>query len=161
MIVSVKFAVTMKMKNSVIGLLAVSGLLFAAACKKKGSDDGNIDISGKTNQQVFMMQPWKVGSWIDSTSTGKDDALDPMMKDDKFTFNSTTQYIHDRFSTRASGEAATENEPWSMTSANASTVTLMGATYTILGKTSTAITLSRTYMIGPDEHKETLTFGKY
>jgi hypothetical protein len=151
------------MKTKLLLIAAGIGIIAAGACKKKSTDNnGNIDISGKTNQQVFMMQPWKIGSWTDSTATsGKVDALDPLLKDDKFTFNTTTTYFQERGANRASGEPATSTEPWSMVSANASEVTLMGGTYSIIGKSSTFISLSRTFMIGPETHKELLTFGKY
>jgi hypothetical protein len=142
-------------------LLAAAGMLLTvAACKKKTTtDDGNISIAGKTKQEVFMMQKWKLGSWVDSNSTGKSDGLDNCTKVHSYEFKSTTSYILDRH-TCPNGDPQTETFSWSMASPNASEVTLWG-TYTIVKQTATAITLQREITMLGYPTLETVTLGKY
>jgi hypothetical protein len=155
----------MKSKYYLLALGLV--LLGAAACKKKTTNNnttgGNIDITGKSKQEVFMMQKWKVGAWVDSSELfPNQDVLDQCQKDDSYSFFSTSAYTLDRGTCKNSGELQTENLAWSMPSANSTSVTIWGLTFTIVSQTSTTITIQRTYTDGGGyPTKETVTFGKY
>lgn len=150
-------------------LLAVGLMLVVAGCKKKTTDNnnnntgGNIDITGKTKQEIFMMQKWKVASWIDSSELYPNvDVLDDCQKDDSYNFNGTTTYVLDRGSCKVSGEPQTETMIWGMASANASSVTIWTWSFTIVKQTSTSMVLTRIYTDGGGyPTKSTLTFGKY
>lgn len=150
--------ITMRMK---LFLLATATMLLTiAACKKKTTtDDGNTSIDGKSKQEIFMMQKWKLGSWIDSNSTGVTDGMDNCIKVHSYEFKSTTSYILDRH-TCTNGDPQTETFSWSMSSANASEVTLWGK-YNIIKQTAQAITLQRNIIMLGYPTVETVTFGKY
>lgn len=145
-------------------LLAAAGvLLTVAACKKKTTtDDQNQSIDGKTKQEVFMMQKWKIGSWTDSNSnTGKVDAMDDCIRVHSYNFNTTTNYVLDRH-TCTNGDPQTETLGWSMSSPNATQVTFSGwGTYTIVKQTAQAITLQREIVLLGYNTLEVVTFGKY
>ena len=48
--------------------LLMAGIAMLAACKKDGKDsDGTPSITGKSKQQVFMMQKWFLTNFRDSS----------------------------------------------------------------------------------------------
>lgn len=85
-----------EMKKTIF-LLSVSLLVFAAACSKKDSDpDKNYpDIAGKSVRQILMMQDWRFSAWSDSAENDVKwtDEMDPCMKDDVYSFYSTSKYL--------------------------------------------------------------------
>lgn len=147
-------------------IAAALGILGVAACKKSSTSSntsgGNIDISGKTKQEVFMMQKWKIGSWTDSNSNlGLQDLLDACEKDDSYTFSTTTSYLLDRGACKNSSDKQTETFPWSMPSSNSTSVTFFTYNFTIVNQTSTTITLTRQYNSLGYDTKQTVVLGKY
>lgn len=154
------------MKPKHLFFAAASLLLVYSACKKKTTDDpNNPTIDGKNNQQIFMMQPWKIGSWTDSSDGNTDDVLSSeiTLKDDKYTFNSTNKYNLNRGANRLSGDLESEDLNWSMASATGDKVNIpdLGGEFTITGKTNTSISLQRDFMLGAYLHRYKLVFGKY
>ncbi len=151
------------MKAKYILWMLAGTLLTIAACKKTTTttDDGTPDVSGKTKQQVFMMQKWKVGTWTDSnTSIGIEDYNDACTKDDNYSFTSSTQYLLDRGAC-TNGDPQTETFSWSMPTATSSTVNIFGSDYTIISQTNSAIVLNRTHLLQGYSTKEILIFGKF
>lgn len=107
-------------------MIAAAGLVLAAACDKKTDDPAKPDITGKTNRQIFQMQPWHFNYWSDSAEndTKWDDQMDACMKDDVFNFYSNTKYKVTENGNKC--YPADYDADWSMTSDNATTVTLLG-----------------------------------
>ena len=81
------------MKKTIF-LLSVSLLVFAVACTKKSDNPTYPDISGKTVKQILMMQDWHFNAWADSAENDIKwiDQMDACMKDDVYSFFSTTRY---------------------------------------------------------------------
>ncbi len=133
-----------------------------AACKKDGkTSDGTPSIEGKTKQQVFQMQKWFLTNFRDSSMASDVDYVEPCSQDDTYEFKSTTLYTQDRVGTVCSaGEPATENYPWSMVTANASTVTIFSQTYTIESMSGDKIVLSREFPATGGYGKQTVVFAR-
>ncbi len=136
-------------------LLTAGGLLLAVACNKKEDDPAKPDIAGKTNRQIFMMQPWHFNYWADSAEndTKWDDQMDPCMKDDIFTFNSNTKYNVKEGSVKCYPNDYDAN--WSMTSDNATVVTLIGFDWEIKSKANEQLVLWR-IQNGSEQHFQKL-----
>lgn len=151
------------MKNYLL-TIGLAGLILVSACKKETTStttDSTPSITGKTNQQIFMMQKWFLKSWRDSTLTADSDAVEACMKDDTYEFKTTTLYILDRKGTYCSqGEPATENYSWSMPSATSTSVNVFGQTYTIESMTGDLITLTREYPANGGYGKQTVKFSR-
>ena len=47
------------MKANRLFLILTASLIFTTACKDDG-DGSDVDITGKNNQEVMMIQPWKL-----------------------------------------------------------------------------------------------------
>ena len=124
-------------------LLTASGLLLAVSCSKKEDDPAKPDIAGKTNRQIFMMQPWHFNYWADSVENDVIwvDQMDACMKDDIFTFTSNTKHSVKDGTNRC--YPADREDPWSMDSDNATEVTLIGFKWTILSKSNEKLVLWR------------------
>lgn len=134
------------MKKIIFSISAVA-MLFAASCDSNGTTGGAIDISGKTKQEVFMLHAWDLSSWNDSSSQDNYDNIEACMKDDFYTFISTSQVEINRSTSKCDpAEAATEKFAWSMTSADASQVTVFGYTWDISSLTGEQIVLRRKYL---------------
>ena len=134
------------MKKFIFSISAVA-MLFAASCDSTGSNGGAIDISGKTKQEVFMLHAWDLSSWNDSSSQDNVSNIDPCMKDDFYTFISTSQVEINRSAVKCDpAEAATEKFAWSMASANDNMVTVFGYTWDISSLTGEQIVLRRKYL---------------
>ncbi len=134
-----------------------------AACKKDGKDstDGTPSIAGKTKQQVFMMQKWYLTNFRDSSLASDVDYVEPCTQDDTYEFKSSSLYTQDRVGTFCStGEPATENYPWSMASANASTVTIFSQTYIIESMSGDKIVISREFPATGGYGKQTVIFSR-
>ena len=134
------------MKKIIFSISAVA-MLFAASCDSNGSNGGAIDISGKTKQEVFMMHAWDLSSWNDSSSQDNVSNIDACMKDDYYTFITTSQVEINRSSVKCDPtEAATEKFTWNMASANDSKVTLFNYSWDIASLTGEQIVLRRQYL---------------
>lgn len=134
------------MKKLILSLSAVA-LFFATSCESGGSNSGAIDISGKTKQEVFMMHAWELSSWNDSSSQDNFDNIEACMKDDFYSFISTSQVEVNRSSVKCDPtEALTEKSAWSMASADAAQVTVFNYTWDIASLTGEQIVLRRKYL---------------
>jgi hypothetical protein len=134
------------MKKIIFSISAVA-MLFAASCDSNGTNGGAIDISGKTKQEVFMLHAWDLSSWNDSSSQDNYDNIEACMKDDFYTFISTSQVEINRSSLKCDpAEVATEKFAWNMASADASQVTVFGYTWDISSLTGEQIVLRRKYL---------------
>ncbi|MBL7812586.1 MAG: hypothetical protein JNL57_10220 [Bacteroidetes bacterium] len=108
-------------------ILSAAMLLLFAACEKKTktpSDPGDPNVTGKTNQQIFMIQPWTMSSWVDSSSAGVVNNMESCNLDDYYTFKTTTSYEVNQGSNVCAGSPQTQNNPWAMSSASANQVTM-------------------------------------
>ncbi|MFN6292577.1 MAG: hypothetical protein ACK4ZQ_00715 [Bacteroidota bacterium] len=134
------------MKKIIFSISALV-VLFAASCGSDGTNGGAIDISGKTKQEVFMMHAWDLSSWNDSSSQDNYDNIEACMKDDFYSFISTSQVEINRASLKCDdAEKPTEKFAWSMASADASQVTVFNYTWDISSLTGEQIVLRRKYL---------------
>lgn len=134
------------MKKFILSISAVA-MLFAASCDSNGSNGGAIDISGKTKQEVFMMHAWDLSSWNDSSSQDNFDNVEACMKDDYYTFITTSQVEINRSKVKCDPtEAATEKFSWDMASPDATQVTVFGYTWDISSLTGEQIVMRRKYL---------------
>jgi hypothetical protein len=130
-----------------IFIISAATLMFAASCDSNGSNGGAIDISGKTKQEVFMMHAWDLSSWNDSSSQDNFDNIEACMKDDFYTFITTSQVEINRSSVKCDPtEAATEKFAWNMASPDATQVTVFGYSWDISSLTGEQIVLRRKYL---------------
>jgi hypothetical protein len=130
-----------------IFIISAATLMFAASCDSNGSNGGAIDISGKTKQEVFMMHAWDLSSWNDSSSQDNFDNVEACMKDDYYTFITTSQVEINRSSVKCDPtEAATEKFAWNMASPDAAQVTVFGYAWDISSLTGEQIVLRRKYL---------------
>ena len=134
------------MKKIIFSISAVA-MLFAASCDSNGTNGGAIDISGKTKQEVFMLHAWDLSSWNDSSSQDNVSNIDACMKDDYYTFITTSQVEINRSSLKCDpSEPITEKFAWNMASANDSKVTLFNYSWDIASMTGEQIVLRRQYL---------------
>lgn len=134
------------MKKIIFSISSVV-VLFAASCGSEGTKGGAIDISGKTKQEVFMMHAWDLSSWNDSSSQDNYDNIEACMKDDFYSFISTSQVEINRSTLKCDpAEKPTENFAWSMVSANDPQVTVFNYTWDIASLTGEQIVLRRKYL---------------
>lgn len=140
------------MKNTLL-ILSAFLLLAISACKKDDPSGSNTtvkpaDITGKTNQQVFMIQKWTLISWRDSSHAQDAEAITACSKDDKYEFKTTTKFTQNRGTSKCDPmEKLEEDYSWSMASANATKVTIFGFTYDIVKMTGEKIELRREFPV--------------
>ena len=133
------------MKKALFTLSAVA-LFLITGCDSGSKTNGNaIDISGKTKQEVFMLHPWELSSWLDSSSQDQIDNIEACMKDDYYTFTSTSQDQVNRNSIKCTAGETNDVFPWSMSDPNATQVTLFTYTWDIASMTGEQIVLRRKY----------------
>ena len=121
------------MKKIIFSISAVA-MLFAASCDSNGTNGG-------------MLHAWDLSSWNDSSSQDNYDNIEACMKDDFYTFISTSQVEINRSSLKCDpAEVATEKFAWNMASADASQVTVFGYTWDISSLTGEQIVLRRKYL---------------
>lgn len=150
----------------IVFFLALAGLTFASSCKKDGNNDNNntgtvkpADITGKTRQQVFMIQKWNLISWRDSSHAQDSEALSACDKDDTYEFKSTTKFTQNRGTKKCSPSEKLEEEySWSMASANDTKVTIFGYTYDIVIMTGSKIELRRLFPVSGGLATQIVTF---
>lgn len=135
--------------KQIIFAAAVLAMGFLASCGKDSTSstgNGNIDITGKTKQQVFMMQPWRSISFKDSSSAGIQETFLDCEKDDVYTFKTTTSVNWQAKTKCNAGDPDTADSNWAMADPNGSTVNFMTFDWVIESMTSTNIVLRRRYI---------------
>jgi hypothetical protein len=127
--------------------IAMAGLLSLNACKKDDPQNVNkVDITGKTNKEVLMIQPWAFHSYTQTTNGNVVDAMDACQKDDVFIFKA-----NDLCDVRTNsikcypGEPDTWETPWTMPSATGDLVNFFTMDFNIKNKSNIAVTLERKY----------------
>jgi hypothetical protein len=104
------------MMKNIVFAVALAATAFIASCADESNNPD--DITGKTNQEVFMMRTWKSVSFTDSSSEGIIETMNACDKDDTYTFTSTSKCLW-----KANGKCNTEPDQdeisWSMTSPDA------------------------------------------
>jgi hypothetical protein len=110
------------------------------SCKKKTSVitplDKDPDIAGKTKQEVFMMQPWYLVNWIDSSKGGQFENIETCSQDNTYTFNTSSNMVLDRGSVQCNmAELKIENMAWSMKIPNDTAITVFGNVWRIEAQT--------------------------
>jgi hypothetical protein len=94
-----------------------------------------------------MMHAWELSSWNDSSSQDNFDNIEACMKDDFYTFISTSQVEINRSTVKCDpAESLTEKKSWSMASADAAQVTFFNYTWDIASLTGEQIVLRRDYL---------------
>lgn len=134
--------------RKIIYSISAIGLMALAACGGDGNsnNNGTIDISGKTKQEVFMLHSWALTSWIDSGQGEKTESIETCKKDDTYDFTSTTSFKVTN-NTKCDPSDNTEDIlSWGMTSANASSVVIFSQNWDIAKMTGEKITLTRKYL---------------
>jgi hypothetical protein len=152
-------------KTNLLLLISAATLLFTAACKKT-TDDGTTpaakapNVSGKTKQEIFMIQKWRLISWRDSAHTGiESPGIDNCAKDDTYDFKTTSKYTLNRGSNKCdAGELLTEDYSWNMASANASEVNMFTYQWNIIYMSGEKIELRRDRPITGGLSTSILTF---
>jgi hypothetical protein len=143
----------MNMKKLIL-MISLTGLIFTAACKKT-TDDNNTttakpaNVSGKTRQEIFMIQKWRLINWRDSAHTGiESPGIDNCAKDDTYEFKTTSKYTLNRGTTKCDvAELLNEDFTWSMASANDTKVNIFGYQFNIIYMTGEKIELRRDFPI--------------
>ena len=92
-----------------------------------------------------MLHPWELSSWMDSSSQDQIDNIEACMKDDYYTFTSTSQVQVNRNSIKCTAGEKNDVFPWSMSDPNATQVTLFTYTWDIASMTGEQIVLRRKY----------------
>lgn len=135
----------MKIKN--ILWTVVLGSLAISACKKDDpANVNNVDITGKNNKEVLMIQPWAFHAFTQSKNGSTIDAMDACQKDDVFSFKANDVCEVRTNSVKCyDGEPDVTETPWSMTSATSDVVNFFTFEFTIKSKSNTALTLERKY----------------
>lgn len=104
------------MMKKIAFAVALAATAFIASCGKEGNNPD--DITGKTNQEIFMMKTWKSVSFTDSSSEGIIETMGACDKDDTYTFTSTTKCLW-KANQKCNSEPDQEEIDWSMTSPDA------------------------------------------
>jgi hypothetical protein len=126
-------------------LMAAAGVFFIASCEKEDPDNVNkVDITGKNNQEVMMIQPWAFYAYSQTMNNNTVDAMDACQKDDIFVFKA-----NDICDVRTSAVKCYDGEPdtyetgWSMPSATGDVVNFFGFDFILKTKTNTSVVLGR------------------
>ena len=130
-------------KRIIFGLALIS-MGFIGSCTK---DEANPDdITGKNNQQIFMMKTWRSISFTDSSFNGVEETLSECDKDDQYTFTSTTKYTWKANGVCNPDDETTKEVSWSMKDPAGKEVFFFGYTWTIEKISGTDIVLRRRYL---------------
>lgn len=126
-------------------MMALAGVVFTTSCEKDDPDNVNkVDISGKNNQEVMMIQPWAFYSYSQTMNNQTVDAMDDCQKDEVFVFKANN--VCD---VRTNGVKCYEGEPetyetsWTMASPTGDIVNFFGFDFTIKSKTNSSIVMER------------------
>lgn len=118
-------------------------LSLVVSCSK---EDDSYSITGKTQQEVFMMRTWKSTSWTDSTSSGTLETLSACEMDDTYTFTSKTKCLWKGNSNKCnSAEDAQAESEWSMSDPNGGKIMFQDIEWDILSLTANKIILRYFY----------------
>lgn len=131
------------MKRILFGLALVS-MGFIGSCTKEEADPD--DITGKNNQQIFMMKTWRSISFTDSSDNGVIETLNECDKDDQYTFTSGTKYTWKANGVCNSTDETSKEVSWSMKDPAGSEVFFFGYTWVIEKIAGTDIVLRRRYL---------------
>ncbi len=125
--------------------MAVIGVALFTSCEKEDPDNVNkVDITGKNNKEVMMIQPWSMYSYSQTTNNQLVDAMDACLKDEVFIFKANDICEVKTNSVKCySGEEDTYETPWSMTSATSEVVNFLSFDFTIKSKSNSAIVFER------------------
>lgn len=126
--------------------MAAAGMVMFTACGKEEDPNNvnNVDISGKNNQEVMMIQPWSYYSYTQTTNNNTVDAMDACQKDEVFVFKANgICEVRTNAEKCYDGEPATYETMWSMPSPTGNVVNFFGFDFTIKSKTNTSVSLER------------------
>ncbi|MBL7812582.1 MAG: hypothetical protein JNL57_10200 [Bacteroidetes bacterium] len=122
--------------------LLLSALCFNACKDKAVEPTPEPDITGKTRQEIFMVRPWRILNWKDSSKAGIFENIETCSHDNTYTFSTNSNLILDRGAVQCnSAELRTENMSWSMVSPNDTLVQVFNSSWRILSQTSRTMSI--------------------
>jgi hypothetical protein len=130
--------------KKVLFFLVATTLFSMVACEKNNKpSDSKPDIAGKTNLQIFQMQPWRFNYWGDSAENDViwTDEMDACMKDDIYKFTSNTKY----WLTEGSNKCYPNDYEgdWLIPSENSTKITFLGYQWDLVHKSNEKLILFR------------------
>lgn len=137
----------------------LGAVAFLASCDDGNStnNNGTIDISGKTKQEVFMMHSWKLTSWIDSGQGEKTESIEPCKQDDVYNFTTTSTFKVITNQKCDPSDNAEDVFSWSMLSPDGVDVNFFGVNWKITHLSGEKIVLNRKYLFNfPSGSTDTL-----
>ncbi len=148
------------MKNILLSAMMLGAVAFVASCDDGNStnnNNGTIDISGKTKQEVFMMHSWKLTSWIDSGQGEKTESIEQCKQDDVYDFTTTSSFKVTNNQKCDPSDKDVDVLSWSMSSPNGVDVNFFGVNWKIKSLTGEKIVLNRKYLFNfPSGSTDTL-----
>jgi hypothetical protein len=148
------------MRKLLLSAMMLGAIGFLASCSDEGgsnNNNGTIDISGKTKQEVFMMHSWKLTSWIDSGQGEKTESIEQCKQDDVYDFTSTTSFKVTNNQKCDPSDKDVDVLSWGMPSPNGDDVNFFGVSWKIKSLSGEKITLNRKYLFNfPSGSTDTL-----
>jgi hypothetical protein len=149
------------MKNILLSAMMLGAVAFVASCDDGNStnnnNNGTVDISGKTKQEVFMMHSWKLTSWIDSGQGEKTESIEQCKQDDVYDFTTTSSFKVTNNQKCDPSDKDVDVLSWSMSSPNGVDVNFFGVNWKIKSLTGEKIVLNRKYLFNfPSGSTDTL-----
>ncbi|MFN4915587.1 MAG: hypothetical protein ACK5FT_09735 [Sphingomonadales bacterium] len=145
-------------------LLSVSLVVFAVACKDEKKAEPNYpSIEGKTVRQILMMQDWKFSEWADSVENAEVwlDQMEPCMKDDVFSFISTTKYKVIENTNNCYPPDPSYEVNYSMASDNSNIVRFFDNTdWELISKSNARLVFWKSYNSGLEQHFQKLVLTR-
>ncbi len=125
--------------------MALAGVVFTTSCEKDDPDNVNkVDISGKNNQEVMMIQPWAFYSYSQTMNNQTVDAMDDCQKDEVFVFKANNVCdVRTNAMKCYEGEPETFETAWSMPSPTGDIVNFLGFDFILKTKTNTSVVFER------------------
>lgn len=126
-------------------MVAAAGMILFSSCKEKDPDNVNdIDISGKNNREVLMIQPWAFYSYLQKMNNITVDAIDACQKDDIFVFKADDVCEVNNNAIKCNpDDPETFKTAWSMPTPTGNIVNFLGWDFTIISKTNSELVLER------------------
>lgn len=136
------------MKKLLVSALLLGTLGFIASCEDGGNsnNNGTVDITGKTKQEVFMMHSWKLTSWIDSGQGEKTESIEACKQDDVYDFSTTTSFTVTNNQKCDPSDKDVDVLSWSMATPDGVDVSFFGVNWKIISLTGEKIKLNRKYL---------------
>lgn len=136
------------MKKILVSALLLGTLGFIASCEDGGTtnNNGKVDISGKTKQEVFMMHSWKLTSWIDSGQGEKTESIEQCKQDDVYDFSTTTSFKVTNNQKCDPSDKDVDVFSWGMSTPDGVDVNFFGVNWKITSLSGEKITLNRKYL---------------